>query len=395
MLKHWEQELSNWGRWGDDDQRGLLNLITPEKTKQATTLVREGTTVTLQINPFKKSGSDTGSFGENVHRMARIDPVTGEPLGALDVIQLSIHDGLNSHLDALCHYQGPIGRDTRRARRQLQRVPLHPDRRRLSRVSGGPDGPRLCHPWHPGRPAAAPGGSMAGAEHADLRGGSRGVGEPSRASPSAPVMRCSSAPVDGRSETAEGPWAYGRGGAGLHASVLPWLRERDVSLLASDAVNDVQPSGVDGINRPIHQVTQVNLGLPLVDNAYLEDAALEAQRLMRWEFMFTLHIYQIPGWHRVALQRPGDLLTPAGHRSSAVIDSTRMVFVSASRVPVTRTRWPAQRLRLILVAESIHLAAVGQHVGVAVREDAGLRNTRHRSNPSASGNGPRSCTCCR
>jgi hypothetical protein len=109
-LKRWEKELSNWGRWGKEDQRGLLNLITPEKTKQALTLVKEGRTVTLQINPIKKTGSDVGGFGENVHRMARIDPKTGAPLGALDIIQLSIHDGLNSHLDALCHYQGPVGR---------------------------------------------------------------------------------------------------------------------------------------------------------------------------------------------------------------------------------------------------------------------------------------------
>ena len=109
-LKRWEKELSNWGRWGKEDQRGLLNLITPEKTKQALALVKEAKTVTLQINPFKKTGIDVGGFGENVHRMARIDPNTGEVRGALDIIQLSIHDGLSSHLDALCHYQGPIGR---------------------------------------------------------------------------------------------------------------------------------------------------------------------------------------------------------------------------------------------------------------------------------------------
>ena len=109
-LKKWESELSNWGRWGKEDQRGLLNLITPEKTKQALALVKEAKTVTLQINPFKKTGIDTGGFGENVHRMARIDPETGAVRGALDIIQLSIHDGLSSHLDALCHYQGPIGR---------------------------------------------------------------------------------------------------------------------------------------------------------------------------------------------------------------------------------------------------------------------------------------------
>jgi hypothetical protein len=37
--------LSNWGRWGNDDQLGTLNLITPEQTKRASTLVREGVTV--------------------------------------------------------------------------------------------------------------------------------------------------------------------------------------------------------------------------------------------------------------------------------------------------------------------------------------------------------------
>src|SRR5262249_6503071 len=109
-LKKWEGELSNWGRWGREDQRGLLNLITPEKTKQALALVKEAKTVTLQINPFKRTGIDTGGFGENVHRMARIDRETGEVRGALDITQLSINDGLNSHLDALCHYQGPMGR---------------------------------------------------------------------------------------------------------------------------------------------------------------------------------------------------------------------------------------------------------------------------------------------
>ncbi|HUP20114.1 MAG TPA: hypothetical protein VM778_09195, partial [Gemmatimonadota bacterium] len=78
-LERWERELSNWGRWGPDDQRGTLNLITPEKSRQAAALVREGITVNLHSNPFKRSGSDTGGFGENVHRMARINPQTGEP----------------------------------------------------------------------------------------------------------------------------------------------------------------------------------------------------------------------------------------------------------------------------------------------------------------------------
>ena len=293
-LKRWESELSNWGRWGKEDERGLLNLITPEKTKLALSLVKEGKTVTLQMNPIKKSGSDTGGFGENVHRMARIDPKTGAVQGALDIIQLSIHDGLNSHLDALCHYQGPIGRKPGEPAVSYNGFPFTltaagcqqsaADRMGPGYITRGVlvDMPLLKNvKWlEPTTPIYVEdleawekfAGIKIGAGDALLIRGGRWA-----------------------KREAEGPWPYGEAGAGLHASVLPWLRARDVSVLASDAVNDVQPSGVEGINRPIHQLTQVNLGLPIVDNAYLEDAAREAARLKRWEFLLTLHIFQIQG----------------------------------------------------------------------------------------------------
>ena len=38
--------LSNWGRWGPDDELGTLNFITPEKRQRAAQLVRDGVTVT-------------------------------------------------------------------------------------------------------------------------------------------------------------------------------------------------------------------------------------------------------------------------------------------------------------------------------------------------------------
>src|SRR5262249_59909580 len=41
----WITSLSNWGRWGEEDQYGCLNLITPEKRKQAAALVQDGITV--------------------------------------------------------------------------------------------------------------------------------------------------------------------------------------------------------------------------------------------------------------------------------------------------------------------------------------------------------------
>jgi hypothetical protein len=293
-LKVWEKELSNWGRWGKDDQRGMLNLITPAKTKSALALVKEGKTVTLQINPIKKQGSDTGSFGENVHRMWRLDPVTGNAQGAIDIIQLSIHDGLNSHMDALCHYQGPIGRKPGEPAVSYNGFPFT-----LTAIGCRESAADRMGPGYLTRGILVDMPLLKGVKWLepstpiyveDLEAWERFAGVKIGAG-DALIIR------GGRwaKREAEGPWPYGQAGAGLHASVLPWLKAREISLLASDAVNDVQPSGVQGIGRPIHQLTQVNIGLPIVDNAYTEDAAREAARLKRWEFLFTLHIFQIQG----------------------------------------------------------------------------------------------------
>ena len=45
VVLKWFDELSNWGRWGEDDVLGTLNHITPEARVAAAGLVREGITV--------------------------------------------------------------------------------------------------------------------------------------------------------------------------------------------------------------------------------------------------------------------------------------------------------------------------------------------------------------
>lgn len=47
-------ELSNWGRWGTDDELGAANFITPQKRKDAASLVAEGRSVHLLTTSFKK-----------------------------------------------------------------------------------------------------------------------------------------------------------------------------------------------------------------------------------------------------------------------------------------------------------------------------------------------------
>jgi len=44
-----DREPNNWGRWGDDDQRGTTNFITPEKIKAAKDLIRDGRIISMAI----------------------------------------------------------------------------------------------------------------------------------------------------------------------------------------------------------------------------------------------------------------------------------------------------------------------------------------------------------
>ena len=48
------EKLSNWGRWGADDQLGTLNLITPEVRVEAARQVKEGISISMAHNADKK-----------------------------------------------------------------------------------------------------------------------------------------------------------------------------------------------------------------------------------------------------------------------------------------------------------------------------------------------------
>ena len=96
--------LSNWGRWGPDDQLGTLNLITPAKRAQAASLVKEGISVTCSRLIVPEIAPDVTSIPP-LHYMIN----TGEsapsegPGGSSDFIGLSFHGLTVTHLDSLCH----------------------------------------------------------------------------------------------------------------------------------------------------------------------------------------------------------------------------------------------------------------------------------------------------
>src|SRR5262245_32405504 len=62
--------VSNWGRWGADDQRGTLNLITTDAVRRGLAGARTG-----RVFPLAISFDETGPQWDNVHMPHRINPV--------------------------------------------------------------------------------------------------------------------------------------------------------------------------------------------------------------------------------------------------------------------------------------------------------------------------------
>jgi kynurenine formamidase len=89
---------SNWGRWGDEDERGTLNLLLPEHIVGAARLVRRGVVVPLGA-PLSPEGPIAPVRDRTWHTVRyRLGPLTGV---AEDVLSLNSHAG--THIDALSH----------------------------------------------------------------------------------------------------------------------------------------------------------------------------------------------------------------------------------------------------------------------------------------------------
>jgi kynurenine formamidase len=94
---------------------------------------------------------------------------------------------------------------------------------------------------------------------------------------------------------AEGEWDVEQDSAGLHVSCMPWFKSRDVALLGSDLALDVMPSRVEGIRLPVHLVTLVGMGVPILDNCDLEALGEATAARNRWDFLLTLAPLAVDG----------------------------------------------------------------------------------------------------
>lgn len=100
-------KVRNWGRWGDDDERGTANLIDVEATKRGAAAVRRGQSISL-VMPLGPGSPQEGGAPGRFNPMRRMISVNGTYTGDTndacfndDVIDMPLSAA--THLDALAH----------------------------------------------------------------------------------------------------------------------------------------------------------------------------------------------------------------------------------------------------------------------------------------------------
>lgn len=283
-------ELSNWGRWGKDDQMGAVNLITAEKRKQALRVVKDGASFSMARNAeFEKAVDNNAPIERKMTRTGVVDAKKGPPEtgGSGDTFFVNYHGYVHTHMDSLCHffYKGKMYNGYS----QEEVTENGAARNSILNFKNGIvtravlfDIPRLK-----------------GVDY--LEPGTRIYPEDLDAWEKKARVKVEPGDVvlirTGRwaRRDAKGPWPISEGLAGLYVTSAKWLRLRDVAILGSDAAQDVRPSGIDEIQQPIHLLVLVAMGMPIFDNLDLELVAREAAKRQRWEFLVTASPAAVPG----------------------------------------------------------------------------------------------------
>ncbi len=281
-LDDYAATLANWGRWGPDDQLGTLNLLTAECRVAAAALVQSGTCIALGRR-----------IGGNPEPDDPLPPVqlmkaSGEAAPARggshasDWLGLAPHGFAVTHLDAFSHqFLGAAMYNGRPA--DLVTTARGAAAGSVEALATGivGRGVLLDLPAAQDRPWLEPG------EHV----------HPDDLDAAASALQTTIGPGDillvrvGRDARVA---KHGRvdpvtaGSAGLAADCLPWLRQHDIAVLGSDSASDQMTPGGAPHPMPVHAGALVLLGLPLLDNAWLEDLAAACAAAGRRQFLAVI-----------------------------------------------------------------------------------------------------------
>lgn len=296
-VRELSERYSNWGRWGDDDELGTLNLVTPQTVIAAAQTVRSGRVVEMGL-PIDDAGpqSGSGAFGRfnPIHLMIRdgADVAAGTTIrdfyggedkhlrGADDIIIMPLQSG--TQWDALSHifFEGKMYNgypaDQVSSKGALKNAITAGCDRMIGR------GVLLDVPAALGVPWLEPGHAISSD---DLEACERHQGVTVGEGDFVFVRTGQMAQVRDR-----GSWGDYAGGSapGLGLDSVPWIGDRQIAALATDTWGmEVRPNETPDTNQPLHIVLLVHMGLWVGEIFDLEGLAQACVEEGRWEFMFT------------------------------------------------------------------------------------------------------------
>jgi len=287
--------LSNWGRWGPDDERGTLNLITPEKRAAAATLVRRGEVFALDI-PLDAHGPQGGP------RNPRSNPIHVVTRTGQDPPEVNGIGGTTQYTDDLA----------------------------VLYLQAGTQWDSLAHVYyddqlyngHPASTVTARGAEKNGVDKYHDRFVSRGVlldiarlhglerlddghditsEELDAASDAASlevepgdIVLVRTGLMSTWRETRR--WDAFRGrNPGVHYTTARWFAAHGVAALACDNVGVERPGGLPTLAVPFHMLALRDMGMPLGEYWYLEDLADDCAGDGRYEFLLVAPALKVTG----------------------------------------------------------------------------------------------------
>ena len=278
------KEDRNWGRWGNDDQVGAVNMVTPEKRLAAAATIKSGRAVSLS-REFPKTPAPNNPTPA-LHYMKKVSRSETSGFSA-DFYGISYHGTATTHLDALCHVWDENGMWNGRNHEDA----ITMDGAVWGSVDHWKDGiitrgVLLDVPKFRGVPYVTMDNPVHGWELEDI----------------AKAQGVEMAPGDalvvysGRDKWNEdGNTVWGGDPIerpGLHASCLKFIRECDCCLLVWDMM-DFTPNGYD-LAWPVHG-SIFAYGIGLLDNALLQPLAEACAEEGRYEFMLTVNPLRVVG----------------------------------------------------------------------------------------------------